>query len=179
MNIFLCRKDFFYLVTFATIQFFSAPLSQAAKAPSSKQQLESIATHIVVGKVQAIYSYKEREGIPLVSGYEYDHKVVEVKVEKVEKGKILESLVYVRYWSRKWKGIGFQPPGGQSFYPQPKKGQLCRFYLAKNSYDGLSHKDNQDGGVQCCLCKRRSTDQKINIVVLYLETRPIGQTCFP
>ena len=60
MNIFLCRKDFFYLVTFATIQFFSAPLSQAAKAPSSKQQLESIATHIVVGKVQAIYSYMER-----------------------------------------------------------------------------------------------------------------------
>ena len=41
-----------------------------AKAPSSKQELETIATHIVVGKVQAVYSYKEREGIPLVSGYE-------------------------------------------------------------------------------------------------------------
>ena len=46
-----------------------------AKAPSSKQQLDSIATHIVVGKVQAVYSYKEREGVPLVSGYEYDQKV--------------------------------------------------------------------------------------------------------
>ena len=117
-----------------------------AKAPSSKLELETIATHIVVGKVQAVYSYKEREGIPLVSGYEYDHKVAEVKIEKVEKGKVSEKLIYVRYWSRKWMGIGLPPPGGQSFSPQPEKGQMCRFYLAKNSYDGLSEKGNQDGG---------------------------------
>ena len=117
-----------------------------AKAPSSKQELETIATHIVVGKVQAIYSYKEREGIPLVSGYEYDHKVAEVKIEKVEKGKISESLLYVRYWSRTWKGIGLPPPGGQSYENQPKKGQTCRFYLARNAYDGWSRKENNDGG---------------------------------
>ena len=117
-----------------------------AKAPSSKQELDSIATHIVVGKVQAVYSYKEREGIPLVSGYEYDHKVAEVKIEKVEKGKISESLVYVRYWSRTWKGIGRPPPGGQSYENQPKKGQTCRFYLARNAYDGWSRKGNNDGG---------------------------------
>ena len=119
---------------------------RGAKAPSSKQQLETIATHIVVGKVQAVYSYKEREGIPLVSGYEYDHKVAEVKIEKVEKGKISESLVYVRYWSRTWKGVGLPPPGGQSYENQPKKGQACRFYLSRNAYDGLSRKGNNDGG---------------------------------
>ena len=117
-----------------------------ARAPFSEDQLEKTATHIIVGKVQAVYSYKEREGVPLVSGYEYDHKVAEVKVEKVEKGKISESLVYVRYWSRKWKGIGLPPPGGQSYENQPKKDQTCRFYLAKNSYDGLSKDENQDGG---------------------------------
>lgn len=117
-----------------------------ARAPSSEDQLEKIATHIIVGKVQAVYSYKEREGFPLVSGYEYDHKVAEVKVEKVEKGEISESLVYVRYWSRKWKGIGLPPPGGQSYENQPKKDQTYRFYLAKNSYDGLSKDENQDGG---------------------------------
>jgi len=72
--------------------------------------------------------------------------VAEVKIEKVEKGKISESLIYVRYWSRKWMGIGLPPPGGQSFSPQPEKGQMSRFYLAKNSYDGLSEKGNQDGG---------------------------------
>ena len=145
MNIFLCRKDFFYLVTFATIQFFPAFWSQAAKAPSYKQQLESIATHIVVGKVHSVYSYKEREGIPLVSSYEYDRKVAEVKIENVEKGKISESLVYVRYWSRKWKGLGLPPPGGQSHENQPKKDQTYRFYLAKNSYDGWKD-GNKDGG---------------------------------
>ena len=117
-----------------------------AKAPSSKQQLETIATHIVVGKVQAVYSYKEREGIRLVSGYEYDHKVAEVKIEKVEKGKISESLLYVRYWSRTWKGIGLPPPGGQSYENQPKKGETCRFYLSRNAYDGWSRKGNNDGG---------------------------------
>jgi len=95
--------------------------------------------------VQAVYSYKEREGIPLVSGYEYDHKVAEVKIEKVEKGKISESLVYVRYWSRKWIGLGFPPPGGQSYENQPKKGQAYRFYLAKNSFDGWKD-GNKDGG---------------------------------
>ena len=116
-----------------------------AKAPSSKLQLETIATHIVVGKVQAVYSYKKQEGIPLVSGYEYDHKVAEVKIEKVEKGKISESLVYVRYWSRKWIGLGFPPPGGQSYENQPKKGQAYRFYLAKNSFDGWKD-GNKDGG---------------------------------
>jgi hypothetical protein len=90
------------------------PSIWAAKAPSSKEQLEKIATHVVVGKVQAIYiySYKEREGIPVLSGYEYDRKVAEVKIEKIEKGKIAESLIYVRYWSRKWKGLGLPPPGG-------------------------------------------------------------------
>jgi hypothetical protein len=122
------------------------PSIWAAKAPSSKEQLEKIATHIVVGKVQAIYSYKEREGIPVLSGYEYDRKVAEVKIEKVEKGKIAESLIYVRYWSRKWKGLGLPPPGGQSYENQPRKGQACRFYLAKNAYDGWSKDENQDGG---------------------------------
>ena len=117
-----------------------------AKAPSSKKELETLATHIVVGKVQAVYSYKDREGIRLVSDYEYDHKVAEVKVEKVEKGKISESLVYVRYWSRTWKGIGLPPPGGQSYENQPKKDQTCRFYLARNAYDGWSRQGNNDGG---------------------------------
>ena len=139
-------KKFFYLTGIGVFIFCFASLLHAAKAPSSKQQLETIATHIVVGKVQAVYSHKEREGIPLVSGYEYDHKVAEVKIEKVQKGKVSEKLIYVRYWSRKWMGIGLPPPGGQSFSPQPEKGQMCRFYLAKNSYDGLSEKGNQDGG---------------------------------
>ncbi len=117
------------------------PSAKGAKAPYSKKQLEEVATHIVVGKVQAIYSRTERE-----DRYEYDRKVAEVKVAKVEKGKVDSALVYIRYWSREWKGLGLPPPGGQSYEPQPKKGQTCRFYLAKNAYDGWSKDENQDGG---------------------------------
>ena len=65
-----------------------------------------------------------------MSSFNYERKVAEVVVEKVTKGKIDESLVYVRYWSRTWNGKTRQPPRGQSYYPQPKVGQLC-FYLAK------------------------------------------------
>lgn len=117
-----------------------------AKAPYSEEKLQQVATHIVFGKVQAIYSFKQVEDISLMSSFNYERKVAEVVVEKVTKGKIDESLVYVRYWSRTWNGKTRQPPGGQSYYPQPKVGQLCRFYLAKNSYDGWSMDKNDDGG---------------------------------
>ena len=139
------RNTILYSFILTLFFFGSIHFLYAAKAPSSRVQLEKIATHIVVGKVQAVYSYKGREGIPLVSGYEYDHKVAEVKIAKVEKGKILENLVYVRYWSRAWKGIGLPPPSGQSYHPQPKKGDQSRFYLSKNSFDGWTDQ-NQDGG---------------------------------
>ena len=135
------RKVIPFLSGLILVSFLILPSAKGAKAPSSKKQLEQVATHVMVGKVQAIYSYKEREG-----RYEYDRKVAEVKIEKVEKGKIHESLVYVRYWSREWKGLGLPPPGGQSYEPQPKKGQTCRFYLAKNAYDGWSKDGSKDGG---------------------------------
>jgi hypothetical protein len=81
------NEGFFYLTGIGVFIFCFAPLLYAAKAPSSKQQLETIATHIVVGKVQAVYSYKKREGISLVSGYEYDHKIAEVKSIRLRRGR--------------------------------------------------------------------------------------------
>ena len=131
-------------VIFALLYF---PLvCSGAKAPYSEEKLQQVATHIVIGKVKAIYSMKQVEGIPLMDSFNYERKVAEVIVEKVTKGKLAESLVYVRYWSRTWNGIMRQPPGGQSYFPQPKMGQVCRFYLAKNSYDGWSKDKNNDGG---------------------------------
>ena len=41
----------------ALLALVSLPSIWAAKAPSSKEQLEEIATHVVLGKVQAISSY--------------------------------------------------------------------------------------------------------------------------
>ncbi len=124
---------FFYLI--------SSHFAQALKAPYSKQQLEQIATDIVVGKVQVIYSRTEREG-----KYEYVHKVAEVKIEKVDKGKTAEGLIYVRYFDRNWIGKGFIPPGGASYSPQPNNGGTYRFYLSRDAYDGWSLDGAQDGG---------------------------------
>ena len=115
--------------------------AQAEKAPYTKTQLEKVATHVLVGKVQAIYSFTEREG-----KYEYVHKVAEVQVEQLEKGKGPERLVYVRYFDRNWKGFGLVPFGGGSYGSQPKKGDTYRFYLACDAYDGWSKKGSQDGG---------------------------------
>ncbi len=115
--------------------------TMAAKRPYSKKELEEMATHIVAGKVQAIYTRITREG-----NYEYVHKVAEVRIEKLEKGKGPAGLVYVRYFDRNWKGKGLVPPGGGSYRPQPKTGATYRFYLARNAYDGWTFKGPQDSG---------------------------------
>ena len=119
----------------------SSHFAQAIKMPYSKELLEQIATDIVVGKVQAIYSRTEREG-----KYEYVHKVAEVKIEKIEKGKVTDELIYVRYFDRHWIGKGLLPPGAASYSPQPTNGGICRFYLSRDAYDGWSLDGGQDGG---------------------------------
>ena len=117
----------------------SSHFAQALKAPYSKEQLEQIATDIVVGKVQAIYSHTERDGT-----YEYVRKVAEVKIEKIEKGKTTDELIYVRYFDM--QPIGKITIGPGSYLAQPKQGDTYRFYLARKSYDGWSKEGAQDGG---------------------------------
>ena len=114
--------------------------ARAEKAPLSKKQLEKTATHIVVGKVKAIYSRLEREG-----WYEYKRYVAEVDVSKHEKGDEEAKIMYVRYFDVRWKGLGPMPPGPGGHWPAPEVGESYRFYLAKNAYDGFASK-NDDGG---------------------------------
>ena len=134
------RTDQFLTLILASLVTWST-ISVAEKAPYSKKQLERTATHIVVGTVQAVYQRTERKG-----SYEYVRKVAEVKIEKLEKGKGPDELIYVRYFDRRWKGKGTVPPGGGSYSPQPKVGERFRFYLARNAYDGWSREGSQDGG---------------------------------
>ncbi len=117
----------------------SSHLVQALKAPYPKEQLKQIATDIVVGKVQAIYSRTEREG-----KYEYVRKVAEVKIEKIEKGKVTDKLIYVRYFDM--QPIGKITFGPGSYSPQPTKGGTYRFYLARNAYYGWERDGADEGG---------------------------------
>lgn len=114
--------------------------AQAEKAPLSKRELEETATHIVVGRVQAIYSRSEQRG-----NYEYTHRIAEVKVDDTEKGEAAGKLIHVRYLSIRWKGAGLMPPGPSGHFPRPQVGEKFRIYLARDAYDGFS-KNNDDGG---------------------------------
>ncbi len=134
------KNDAGALVSLALTLLLTSP-ALAEKAPYSTEQLRRTATHVVVGKVQAIYTRKEREG-----NYEYVRKVAEVRIDKLEKGKGPSGVIYVRYFDRHWKGRGLVPPGGGSHWPQPKRGGTYRFYLARNAYDGWSSEGTKDGG---------------------------------
>lgn len=114
--------------------------ARAEKVPLSKAELEETATHIVVGKVQAIYSRSERKG-----GYQYTHYLAEVQIEKLEKGEGPQDLICVRYFDITWKGPGQPPPGPGGHSPRPAIGESFRLYLARNAYDGFT-RDNDDGG---------------------------------
>ena len=115
----------------------------AEKVNMSPAALKKTATHVVTGKVTAIYTRTEAKG-----DWRYTHYCAEVKVDKTEKGEGLDagSLVYVRYWRKAWTGAARDMPAGTSGHRGlPTEGQTLRIYLAKNAYDGFGN-DNKDGG---------------------------------
>jgi len=69
------------LLSLCTLSMLARSEAMAEKRPLSRKEPEDTATHIVVGKVQAVYSRKEREG-----HYEYTRFLAEVSIDKREKG---------------------------------------------------------------------------------------------
>lgn len=114
----------------------------AEKPPSSKAMLRDESTNVVTGSVKAIYQRTEK-----VDNWEYTHFIAELRVKDSEKGEGIsdDSLIYVRYWQKQWKGKGDPPPGTAGHFPIPNKGDSVRVYLARNSYDGFTD-ENKDGG---------------------------------
>jgi hypothetical protein len=114
----------------------------AEKVDMGPEDLRRTATHVVVGKVAAVYERQESSG-----DWKYTHYVAEVRVLKVEKGADLKKggLVYARYWRRSWQGSGRQPPSTAGHRGLPAAGDTVRVYLARNAYDGFTF-DNKDGG---------------------------------
>ncbi len=117
-------------------------VARLEKVDMSPEELRRVATHIVVGKVQAIYERQEQAG-----NYKYTRFVAEVRVESGEKGDGLkkEDLIYVRYWRKAYVGRGLPPPDTGGHRGLPAVGQTLRIYLAKNAYDGFTF-ENKDGG---------------------------------
>lgn len=115
---------------------------QAEKPPSSPAQLLEESTNVVTGTIKAVYQRTEK-----VDDWEYTRFVAEIRVRKSEKGDGVadDSLIYVRYWQKQWKGKGDPPPDTAGHFPIPRKDDSVRVYIARNSYDGFTF-ENNDGG---------------------------------
>jgi hypothetical protein len=115
--------------------------AHAEIVPKSPEQMQKMATHVVQGKVKAIYASSARAG-----NYQQTHYLAELAVDKVEKGEGLQEkqLVYVRYWTQAWAGPGQPPPGTAGHRGLPTAGQSVRVYLVNKGYDGGGNVN--DGG---------------------------------
>lgn len=120
----------------------SSTAARAEKVDMTAAQLSESATHVVVGKVGAIYERVSRDGEWRVTS-----RVLEVAVEAVEKGEGLAAgtPLYARCWTRAWAGRGGPPPSTGGHRGIPKEGERVRIYLARNAYDGFTL-ENKDGG---------------------------------
>jgi hypothetical protein len=117
-------------------------LALAEKVSMSPSELRQTATHVIVGKVLAVYERTATQG-----DWRYTHYVAETQVLTSEKGSGLRKgdLVYARYWRRSWNGKGRQPPSTSGHRGLPKSGDTIRIYMARNAYDGFTEQ-NSDGG---------------------------------
>ncbi len=106
---------------------------RAEKVPLSPEELTKLATHIVVGKVNAVYTFDTKD-----AEWHTTHYVAEIAVDKLEKGDGLKpgGLVYVRYWTRDWISPKQQPPGTNGHTGMGNAGDQVRLYLVNKGYDG-------------------------------------------
>ncbi len=112
------------------------------KANLSPEQLRTTATHVVIGKVEQVWTRAEESG-----SWDWTRYVAEVRVEAVEKGDGLVpgQLVYVRYWTKQWDSFfGTPPPDTNGHRGLPAVGTRSRIHLAKDAYDGFG--TTKDGG---------------------------------
>jgi hypothetical protein len=92
--------------------------------------LEKSATHVVVGKVKAVYSR-----LTTSTNSRNEKFVAEIEVEAVEKGEGIAkgSLTYVRYWTYEWLGKpSDQPTGSNGHSGLPREGDRVRVYLRQD-----------------------------------------------
>ena len=107
-----------------------APALWAIGPKLTPQQLREMATHVVTGKVDAIYERTEKKG-----DWEYTHYIAEIRISDSEKGEGIRKgdLLYVRYWQRGWRGDGPVPPSGMGYRGLPAEGDSIRVYLEREA----------------------------------------------
>ncbi|HEV2293653.1 MAG TPA: hypothetical protein VGR35_07345 [Tepidisphaeraceae bacterium] len=113
-----------------------ATANRAAVPDQKPEQLREGASHIVTGKVTAIYT-REQKG----DNFHDTQGVVEVAVAGVEKGDGIEpgDAVYARFHTRRWVGVGRPTQTYGRGHAVPKQDEEVRVYLDRNAggYDAL------------------------------------------
>ncbi len=126
--------------TVAALVLVLAPLLLAER-PSLPWVRDAEATHILVGKVKAVYEQQlqtSRQGPGTIEG----HYLVEIEVSKVERGKgyAPKDIAYVRCWQIAKSG-GRITPGASGHGPIPVAGHHVRAYVAKGPYGPTGQED--------------------------------------
>jgi hypothetical protein len=101
--------------------------TNAELVPNSMTRLQKQSTHVVTGKVESIYTYEEKDAEWLKT-----YGVVEIRLERIEKGENLESghTIYARFWRQTWIGQGV-PPTFASGHQLPRRDDTIRGYLQR------------------------------------------------
>ena len=97
----------------------------------SSDGLKTEATHIVVGKVRAVYSTTTKS-----KDWEDTNSVAELSVLNVEKGGLVtgSDVIYAHFWNKKWIGKGKPEPhsgGHDGGHDGVKKGDVVRAHLVR------------------------------------------------
>lgn len=114
----------------APIFLLASSLSHAAKAPLSREKLETEATHIVRGKVLAVTTKVEKSKHETWPGVHKDTiYTITVQVEGVTKGDEAEKGGKITVYAWKPHTREPNPPGLQGHEAIPSKGETATFYL--------------------------------------------------
>jgi hypothetical protein len=117
------------------------------KAPSSPEQLRSLATHVCVGTVESMQVRAERDG-----AWEYERYELVLRVEAVEKDTggtgstafAPGDTLRVRCWTKSWGLPTPTPPDTSGHAPLPVPGERGRAHLVNTGYNGFG--ETRDGG---------------------------------
>ncbi len=113
----------------------------AARPNASPEQLQRNSTVIVTGSVKCTYSSTSQD-----ENWETTKFVAEVVIDRCEKGELPpRSIVYARYYQKRWIGKGIIPAGYSGISPQPQEGQSVRLHLTTEWNESLDRES--DGGL--------------------------------
>lgn len=126
-------KSYCCLTAAIAVYSLAASTSWAEKVDMTNDELTKAATHVVVGKVKEIYFSTTAEGDWIYTNY-----LAEISPQKHEKGEDLKdrSLIYVRYWTRRWVGKGRMPTSTSGHRGLPSRGEVVRLFLRNDGDDG-------------------------------------------